>query len=162
MIVAYAGLMPDLDGIGLIWDKLTGETALYFTYHHYLCHNLVAAIGFSVLAVLLARTQKFLVGCLTFLVVHLHIIGDLAGSKGADGYQWPIYYLYPFSQNGTAWAFQWELNAWQNHLLLLGMMCCCAVVITKRQISFLELFHKRLDLAAVEMFYRYILRRSSY
>ena len=59
--------------------------------------------------------------CLTF---HLHLLCDVAGSKGPDGSQWPIPYLEPFSDAiQWAWSGQWELNAWPNvtlTLLLLG------------------------------------------
>ena len=52
---------------------------------------------------------------LVFAGFHLHLLGDLMGSKGPDGSQWPIPYLLPFSADWQlTWSGQWELNAWQN------------------------------------------------
>jgi hypothetical protein len=62
---------------------------------------------------------------LVFLSFHLHLLCDLAGARGPDGYQWPIPYLKPFSNAAQlAWHAQWALNGWQNFvftgLLLLA------------------------------------------
>ncbi|MGW8187035.1 MAG: hypothetical protein ACWGNK_07205 [Desulfobacterales bacterium] len=46
---------------------------------------------------------------------HLHLLCDLVGSRGSDGYQWPIPYLLRFSDRlHLIWTGQWALNAWPN------------------------------------------------
>lgn len=39
--------------------------------------------------------RKTAVFPLSLLAFHVHLPCDLAGSMGADGYQWPVYYFYP-------------------------------------------------------------------
>ena len=46
--IAFAGVAPDLDGLGLLVDKvngwLGGESFTYERWHHVLAHNLGAAL----------------------------------------------------------------------------------------------------------------------
>jgi len=42
--------------------------------------------------------MKWKVALLAFVSFHLHLAEDILGSRGPDGYQWPIRYLKPFSQ----------------------------------------------------------------
>lgn len=156
LIVSLCGIAPDLDGIGLIWDKIHGNTEYYFQYHHKLGHSLIFALVISGFAYLLASREKYKVLFISVVVIHVHIICDIVGSRGPDGYQWPIYYLYPFSSDfALAWSGQWELNAWENLLililLLVGSMCYAK---TKR-ISFLEIFSAKLDRALFNMLDKY-------
>jgi len=60
--------------------------------------------------------QRLLVGALSFVAFHLHLLCDLAGS----GPGWPIWYLYPLSLNETMWSGQWNLASWQNSLIGLA------------------------------------------
>ena len=90
-IVALSGLAPDIDGVGIIIDKVTGTTNYYFEHHHYLGHSVFAAIAIATLASFLAKIQKLRVWFIALFVTHLHFICDIAGSKGPDGYQWPVY-----------------------------------------------------------------------
>jgi inner membrane protein len=60
-------------------------------------------------------SRRWLTSGLVMLCFHLHLLCDILGSKGPDGYQWPIPYLKPFSDVWQlSWAGQWQLNAWQN------------------------------------------------
>ena len=154
-VVALSGIAPDLDGLGLLVDQYTGTTSYYFQYHHYLGHSLFAAILFSAIAYACAKTQKALVSLLVFIVVHLHILADIAGSKGPDGYQWPIYYLYPINDLALTWQHQWQLNAWQNHLFMLLLLIGCVLIFRLKNITFFEIFSKRLETHAIALFSRY-------
>lgn len=59
-----------------------------------------------------------LTALLVFLSFHLHLLCDLIGARGPDGYQWPIPYLKPFSNAmQLTWHGQWALNAWQNFVI---------------------------------------------
>jgi inner membrane protein len=120
-LVTLAAVAPDLDGLGLVAELATRDTAhplLWWTeYHHVLGHNFL----FACVATLFAR--RLLTGALVFLAVHLHILGDLAGSRGPDDYQWPIPYLWPFSDSPQlAWSGQWYLNAWPNIVLTIALL----------------------------------------
>ena len=49
-LVALTGVVLDLDGLGLIFDKIIGRTNYYFQYHHYVSHSIFTAIVISVVA----------------------------------------------------------------------------------------------------------------
>jgi len=132
--IALAGVAPDLDGVGLVAEFLTQDSARpllwYSDYHHVLGHN----IGFAlvVTAVTYALTHNRLVAVLAFASFHLHLLFDLAGSRGADGHQWPIPYLQPFSSVWQmTWSGQWFLGAWQN-TAITAVLLMATVVVTWR------------------------------
>ena len=117
-LITFAGVAPDLDGLGWFVEEATANAShplpWYSLYHHVLGHNLGLALVVTALAYALAR-RKAWVAVLAFLSFHLHLLLDLMGSRGSDGYQWPIPYFAPFSQSvQLAWHGQWWVGAWQN------------------------------------------------
>lgn len=125
-LVTWASVVPDLDGLGIVADRLTRNSAhplnLWGEYHHTLCHNLGFAIVVAVMAAVLAR-QKLKTTILVFISFHLHLIGDLVGARGPDGDQWPIPYLLPFSKHvNLVWSGQWALNAWPNMVITAALI----------------------------------------
>lgn len=156
-IVTYVGLSPDLDGLGLIVDKLTGETTYYESYHHYIGHCGVAGLAFALMAMHFAKVEKLRVFAISLFVFHLHILCDIVGSKGTDGYQWPVYYLYPFNNSiALMWSGQWELNAWQNSIIMAVSLLICFYLASKRRYSFMEVFGKRFDDEVFKMYSKYL------
>src|SRR5215471_15991184 len=85
-IIVLAGAAPDLDGLGFLPELLTRDGShpllWWSTYHHVLAHNLAFAFFVGVLAALVAKTHRLLTAALAFVAVHLHLLGDLAGSRG--------------------------------------------------------------------------------
>ena len=156
-LVALAGIAPDIDGVGIFVDKITGTTNYFLQYHHVVGHSLVFAVLFSMMAFGLARTQRLLTLGLAFLAFHLHILCDLIGSRGSSGYQWPIHYLYGIN-NDLVWTvnWQWELNAWPNLLVMAVLVGLIIPVARLKRASFLEIFSARLDREAFTLFKRYI------
>ena len=125
-IVTFASVAPDLDGIGIVPELLTRNSAHpldWFTqFHHVLAHNLMFAVIVTVVTYSLAR-RRWMVATLSFIVVHLHFAMDILGSRGPDGYSWPIPYLAPFSSRlQLAWSGQWALNSWQNVVITCGLL----------------------------------------
>lgn len=123
--IVVAAAVPDLDGLGVIAELATRDSEhplLWWTeYHHILGHNLSFGVVFAVIAGLVCRSLR--AGVLSFVAVHLHILGDILGSRGPDDYQWPIPYLYPFrDEPQLAWAGQWYLNAWPNFIVTAVLM----------------------------------------
>ena len=122
-LVTLSGVIPDIDGVGIIAELLTENTTMpliwYSKYHHVLGHNL--GLGLILAAVVFFLSiRRWISAVLAFLAFHLHLLGDLVGSRGPDGYQWPIPYFFPFSADWTlSWDGQWELNAWPNILVTL-------------------------------------------
>ena len=143
-LVAWCGLLPDLDGAGIVVDMasrllLNTETFWYVRLHHFVLHGLPGAIAIALVVSAFAthRLHVFLWG---FAIVHLHILCDLVGSRGPTPLDvWPIYYLGPFSNELTIrWAGQWQLNAWPNvtvTLLLVGYILYRMVIAGRSPVS---------------------------
>jgi inner membrane protein len=157
-LVALAGVAPDIDGLGIIIDKLSShKTDLYFQYHHYIGHNIFFALVISALAFALARTQKLWVSFMGLLAVHLHLLCDILGSRGPDGYQWPVFYFYPLNNEiELIWSGQWELNAWQNQVIMVMLFALSYVVLVRKGITFLEVISPRLEKEAFVMWGKYV------
>jgi inner membrane protein len=154
-LVAIAGVAPDLDGLVVLGDlgaRLASrpDPCLYGQYHHMLTHGLPAALVFTVLAGL-AAAQKVRTAALALLVVHVHLLCDLVGSRGPGTEDlWPIPYLAPVSHDWTlAWGGQWALNAWPNILFTLGLLSIVIVRAVTRGYSPVWLFSPRCDAAFV-------------
>jgi len=161
VLVTLTGVAPDLDGLGAIVDKLTGTTDLYFKYHHYLGHSILSALVIATIAACFAKSQRLLVWFLSVLIVNVHVICDVAGSKGPDGYQWPVYYLYPlYPEYELTWVHQWELNAWQNQVIMFFLLCACLFYAATKKITFLEVISKKLDQEAINMYNKYVRRNA--
>jgi inner membrane protein len=142
ILVVTAAVVPDIDGFGLVPELLTRNSAhplLWFSLYHHSLHNLAFALFCTVVAFFIASrpnatnhnhpastqpssthassTQPWLTAGLVFISFHLHLLCDLLGARGPDGYQWPIPYLKPFSNAlEFSWHGQWALNGWQNFL----------------------------------------------
>ena len=153
ILVTLCGVIPDIDGVGIIAELLTENTTMpliwYSKYHHVLGHNLV--LGLILVAVVsLLSIKRWISAVLAFLTFHLHLLGDLVGSRGPDGYQWPIPYFFPFSANWTlSWDGQWELNAWPNILVTLLILGITLFLAWKRGHSPLEMISLKADTALV-------------
>jgi hypothetical protein len=151
--VSLSAVVPDLDGLGVVVDFATrtssNPTELWGAYHHVLGHNfavgvLASAVSFSI------ATRRWLCAVLAFLSFHLHILGDIVGGRGPDGDQWPIPYLAPLSDAWQlSWSGQWELNAWPNIVLTIGLLALTFYLACRRRFSPLELISERADSAFV-------------
>ncbi|HET7437186.1 MAG TPA: metal-dependent hydrolase [Thermoanaerobaculia bacterium] len=153
-LITFAAMAPDLDGFGIFAELATRNTdtpLLWWTdYHHQLCHNLPFAALLALLAAAIARGHRLRAATLVFVAVHLHLIGDLAGSRGPDGYQWPIPYLFPFTKSvQLVWSGQWALNAWPNIALTVVLLAATAVLAWSRGESIVGLISRRADRAFV-------------
>jgi hypothetical protein len=148
-IITLAGIAPDLDGLGIIPEMLTRGSAnpllWYSQYHHLLGHNLLFGLLLAFIAYSLS-VRKAITVTLTILSVHLHLLGDLVGSRSADGYQWPIVYLWPFTNRWQlSWSGQWELNAWPNYVVTIVGLVFVFWLAWRRGYSPLEMISKRFD-----------------
>ncbi|NLD38657.1 MAG: metal-dependent hydrolase [Desulfatiglans sp.] len=142
-IVTIAGIIPDIDGAGIIYDYLSAgpgfQPWLYWKYHHVLGHN----IGFCLLLCLITFSftkRRLITSLLVFISFHIHLLFDIAGSRGPDGYQWPIPYLNPFSDAWQlVWQGQWGLNSWQNIVVTLIELLIMLYIAWRKGISPLEM-----------------------
>ena len=148
-LVTLAGCVPDLDGLGVFADLLTEHSNhplyLYDAYHHVLLHNAATGLLLGILALSLGR-RRVATALLVLLSFHLHLFGDLVGSRGPDGYQWPIPYLEPFSGAWQlAWSHQWGLKAWPNVTLTIGLLALTLYWSWRRGRSPVEILSTRAD-----------------
>jgi inner membrane protein len=152
--VTIAGVIPDVDGFGLVAEVITRNSTHPLTwwsdYHHVLGHNigfclLVTAVSYAV------ATRRRLTASLVFLSFHLHLLGDLVGALGPDGEQWPIPYLSPFSAAWRwTWSGQWPLNAWPNLVITAVLLGVTLWLAWRRGYSPLEMFSQRADAVFVD------------
>lgn len=153
-LIMLAGVAPDLDGLGVIPEVLTANSAHplpWFTeYHHVLGHNI--AFAFAVTAIIWVWSRDWRVAAVAALSFHLHLFCDLIGARGPDGYAWPIPYLLPFSHRGQwEWSGSWALNAWPNIVLTLVLLFLTFLLAVRRGFSPLEWFSPAADRAFVRV-----------
>ena len=115
VLITLAGVLPDLDGVGIVvdWGKslITGHASTYEYYQHYhhlLLHGWPGALLVSSILMAFARQRGRVFG-FALLTFHLHLLCDYVGSRGPDiGDRWPICYSEPlFHHPIWFWKYQW-------------------------------------------------------
>lgn len=151
-LVTLACVIPDIDGLGIVPELLTRNSPhplLWFTLYHHSLHNLAFALVVAAVAFALA-TRRFATGMLALLSFHLHLFEDVLGSRGPDGYQWPIPYLQPFSSKlQIAWHGEWGLNAWPNVAITIVLLFITLGLAWQRGFSPIEMISAKADAAFV-------------
>src|SRR5260370_11676385 len=134
-LVTLACIAPDLDGLGIIPELLTRNSAhplLWFSLYHHSLHNLAFALVIAAVAFALAA-QKWKTGVLALLSFHIHLFEDVLGSRGPEGYQWPIPYLAPFSSSLQLFCRgKWSRNAGPITLSTTGLVSITPVLASKK------------------------------
>jgi hypothetical protein len=159
ILVALSGVVPDLDGLGAIPDKLTlwlttEPTDFFHRYHHKLhCVGFAVVVTVAVFAFVgrgVSAGRRLAVALLALAMFHLHLLCDVLGARGPDGNQWPIPYLQPFSDVWAwTWSGQWELNAWPNFAITIALLVVSGLMALRHGRSFVEVFSTRADGAVV-------------
>ena len=152
-MVTLASVVPDLDGLGIIAERLTQNSPhplnWWSDYHHVLGHNLGFALIVAAMAAIFAK-QKITTTLLVLLSFHLHLVSDLVGARGPDGDEWPIPYLLPFSKHlQLTWSGQWALNAWPNFVVTAVLITIAVMLARQRGFSLLEIVSAKADAAFV-------------
>lgn len=152
-LVTLAGVLPDVDGLGVVADvagaMISGKECtfhFYQQYHHLLLHGWPGALFIAGVLAVFGR-QKPAVFWWCLVTFHLHLICDLLGSRGPDiGDFWPICYSEPlFSHPIWFWKGQWRLDGWQNMLISATVLATAFWVAVKNSFSFIEVFSSRAD-----------------
>ena len=152
--VTLAGIAPDIDSLGIVAEKLTShweKPLLWWTdYHHVLAHNIGFGLLVTVIGFLIA-TQRWKTALFAFLSFHFHLLADLVGARGPEGYQWPIPYLSPFSHAWQlTWSGQWFIDAWPNFVITAVALILTFYLAWKRGYSPLKIFSSRADQAVIK------------
>ena len=155
ILVAYSGIIPDVDGLGIIVELITRNTdnpRLWFSrYHHLLGHNLLAALIVSLFIYLMAN-KRIKTAVMSFMVFHIHLLSDILGAKAGTGYQWPIPYFAPFNTElQISWAGQWPLVSWQNFLITVFFLGLTMLIAVKKSRSVAEIISGRIDELVVDV-----------
>jgi hypothetical protein len=182
VLVVAAAVAPDLDGAGLIPELLTRNSShplLWFSQYHHSLHTLAFALACTLAAYLTAGplanftfgpviqgrrspTHPWLTALLVFASFHLHLLCDLVGARGPDGYQWPIPYLKPFSSAlQLTWHGQWALNGWQNFVITGVFLAATFWIAWRYGSSPLELISRKADRAFTQALRQRIPSKSS-
>lgn len=149
-LVAWASVVPDLDGLGLPVDwicrALGYDTAFYEQFHRVALHGLPGAVLITALFTCFAR-ERLRAAPWIFVSYHLHLLGDVLGSRGSNPTDiWPIHYFSPVSDaHSIAWAGQWPLTGWQNTSLTVVVMAYAVALAIRRGYSPVGLFSVRAD-----------------
>jgi inner membrane protein len=158
VIVALAGIAPDVDGLTL----LAGREA-FIEYHHKYTHHFAGAALVAAAALIWGRRRLATAG---FAVAAwgLHLFLDMAGAgeRHEDGtFAYPLPLLWPFSDRPfDPFPWSWPLASWQNLVamgLALALILRMAVVRGRTPI---EVFSARADGAVVTALRRRIGRES--
>ena len=157
-LVALAGILPDLDGLGYVVDIYNSavrhrHTDYYQQYHHYWLHGGLAAVVVTAVLVCFAR-RRGRVAIFALLAYHLHLLCDLVGSRGPDPTdKWPIFYLAPLTLHSSwlrthstwVWKYQWPLFGWQNALISITLFLWAMALAIQRGDSIIGVFNRRAD-----------------
>jgi hypothetical protein len=150
--VVVAAVVPDVDGLGAIPELLTRNSAhplIWFSQYHHSLHTLAFALAVTLVSFLIAQ-RRWTTALLAFLSFHLHLLGDLLGARGPDGYSWPIPYLLPFSNAvQLSWHGQWALNSWQNIAVTVAFLITTLFLAWKNGKSPLEFVSTNANTALV-------------
>jgi inner membrane protein len=152
-LITLAGVLPDVDGFGLLADvalaALSGKEThfeYYHKFHHLLLHGWPGALFIAGMLMLFAK-QRWRVAGLSLITFHLHLLCDLLGSRGPSiSDLWPICYGEPLFRHPIwIWKSQWKLDGWQNQFIFLGVFGTAIAIALKRGYSFVEVFSERWD-----------------
>lgn len=148
MLVTLAGVIPDADGLGVVIDLIRRNAAapheFYQKFHHVLFHNLFFGIALAAAAYFFAMRRR-MTAALVFLSFHIHLLGDLSGSRGGEEDFWAFPYLSPLSNYEVVWRGQWPLNGWQNFVITGALMALMFFLAWKRGYSPLEMISLKAD-----------------
>ena len=154
-LVALAGILPDMDGLGLIVDiatRMSGSrpTMFYGHYHHFLWHGLFAALTTAFVLALFAK-HRWKVVLWSFVVFHLHLACDLIGSRGpAPEDLWPIFYFGPFRKDPMwIWTGQWPLDGAMNRTISLILFAAVLWQAARLGHSVVRVFSRKADVVFV-------------
>ena len=154
-LITAAAVLPDLDGLGLIVDAAAptfGWTVQWYErFHHVLLHGIPGALLYTALFAIFTQ-ERWRAACLILVSYHLHLLGDLLGSRGSGPSDiWPIHYLEPLSRELTvSWSGQWALSGWQNMTLTVVLMAYVFFLAVRRGYSPVGLISARADAVFVE------------
>jgi inner membrane protein len=159
IVATICGVIPDVDGLGIVIDKILGDGSYYyyFLWHRKGLHGAVGLLAVGIAAYLICR-RKLLPTLVAALTYTTHILFDLVGSAGPDGGIWPMYPLWPFSKYEMTVSWQWSLNDWKNTVIAGVFILIMIIIAAKKNRTCLEVVSPRLDRYCIETVRRLVKR----
>ncbi len=102
-LIVLAGLVLDLDGVGIVWSE-----PAYVAMHRAAGHGLLFALIVVALAMAFA-SSPWVTGALAAVSFHVHLLLDIVGTGGM-----PIRYFWPLSDWSISFRDHWTLASWPN------------------------------------------------
>lgn len=160
IVTTICGIFPDVDGLGLVIDKITGDGSYshYFSWHRTLGHNIFAMLAAVVVTFFICK-RKILPACVAAITYLVHLFFDLTGSAGPDGSIWEIYPLWPVNDYRMAVSWQWALSDWKNTAITGVCIVIMIIIAVKKRRTFLEIFSTRFDHYCIGVFERIFVKR---
>ena len=141
VLVAWAGVVPDLDALTVLGGRLA-----FANWHHVLTHGILAALATTAICAAAARRRAATM-LLALAAFHAHLLCDFFGS----GYDWTIRYWYPFSPLEISSPLKWNLESWPNFAITLAALAAIAFVGIRSGHTFVEtLLPAKIDAALVK------------
>ncbi len=122
-VCMIAAEIPDLDGLGLLFD-----VQLYLRYHHKLGHNLLFGVMSAVLLAVLSGKRRAMMTAWCGALFASHLLMDSFGS----GVGWGMQLLWPWSDHVYLNPYAWRFQGWQN-LLAMFIVGFWTVIIAKEK-----------------------------
>lgn len=158
--ISLAGVLPDLDGLGLVLDWIHaahGRQSFYYAaQHHYWLHGWAGGLLLAGILAAFAR-RKRTVFLASLAVFHLHLLCDLVGSRGPEKHDlWAVYYSGPFHHDWAwLWRGQWRLDGWENTTITFALFTAAIGQSLRKGHSFVGVVSDRLDVVFVGLINRW-------
>jgi inner membrane protein len=110
-LVVLAGVVLDLDGIGILWSQHA-----YVVMHRAAGHGLLCAL-LVIAGTMLLADSPLKTGVLAAISFHLHLVLDVVGTGGL-----PIRYFWPFADWSWTYRDHWVLASWQNGVVMAATL----------------------------------------
>lgn len=123
-LIVGAGVVPDLDGIGILWSEQA-----YTAAHRAAGHGLPFIALWTLVVARYAKRPLSTAG-LAVLSFHVHLLLDAVGTGGL-----PIRYFWPLSDAGWTYAGRWTLASWQNAMVMTLTLLGVLVVAFRTRIT---------------------------
>lgn len=155
IVATVCGVIPDIDGLGIIIDKILGDGSYYYymSWHRKVGHSIVGVLVVAVLAYLICN-RKVLPALVAGLTYVTHLLLDLVGSGGPDGDIWGSWLFWPFSEYELSVGWQWGLNSWQNTGITGAFIVMMIMIAAKKRRTVLEVISVRLDRYCIDLISR--------
>ncbi|MGD9109390.1 MAG: metal-dependent hydrolase [Phycisphaerales bacterium] len=152
IVITLCGIIPDIDGAGIVIDKITGDELYsnYLLWHRTFGHNIFTFLAL-IAATFFICGRKIRPCLVTAVVLFFHFLTDIVGSAGPDSDIWPLYPFWPISNYELSVPWQWALNDWKNVAITAMCVLIMIIIAAKKRRSLLEIVSVRADHYCIDL-----------